>query len=76
MKVKPKSGRQRAHKELGDLMTDGTLKIKLQSAPEDGKANKELIKLLSDFFEVKEQNVIILSGKTSRQKLIEIHPSL
>lgn len=75
VKVTPKSGRQRAHKELGDPMADGTIKIKLKSAAEDGKANKELIELLSDFFEVKEQNIRILTGKTSRQKLVEIHPA-
>jgi len=72
VKVTPKSG----HHEFGAMMADGTLKIKLKSAPEDGKANKELIELLSDFFEVKYQHIMILSGETSRQKLVEIHPTL
>ncbi len=55
-------------------MADGTVKIKLKSAPENNKANQELIELLSDFFEVKEQHIMIISGATARLKLVEIHP--
>ena len=68
VRVHPKSGKQ----QLKAIMTDGTIKIDLKSAPEDNKANQELTKLLSKFFEVKSNNITILSGKTSRTKLIAI----
>ena len=70
IRVQPKSGKH----EISKLMTDGTLKIKLKSPAENGKANEELIKLLSNFFEVHHEKIIILSGKTGRNKLIEIQP--
>lgn len=71
VRVVPKSGKH----EIGDIMADGTIKIKLRSAPEQSKANKELIELLSDFFEVKYQHIAIISGETARLKLVEIHPA-
>ncbi len=70
VRVVPKSGKH----EFGDIMADGTIKVKLKSAPEKSKANQELIELLSDFFEVKYQHIMILSGETARLKLVEIHP--
>lgn len=71
IRVVPKSGKH----EIGDVMADGSIKIKLKATPEDNKANKELIELLSDFFEVRYQHIMILSGETGRIKLVEIHPS-
>lgn len=70
VKVQPKSGKH----EIGDILANGTVKIKLKSAPENNKANKELIELLSDFFEVRSPHIMILSGETSRLKTVEIHP--
>ena len=69
IRVKPHA---KTTQQLGTLMSDGTLKINLKSPAENGKANQELIELLSDFFEVKSQNIKIISGKTTRTKLIEI----
>jgi uncharacterized protein len=70
IRVVPKSGKH----EISGIMADGTIKIKLKSAPEKSKANQELIELLSDYFEIKYQHIMILSGETARLKLIEIHP--
>lgn len=70
IRVVPKSGKH----EIGEFMADGTLKVKLKSAPEQSKANRELIELLSDFFEVRFQHIMIISGDTARTKLVEIHP--
>lgn len=69
IRVVPKSGKH----EIVELMADGAVKIKLKSAPDKSKANKELIELLSDFFEVKYQHIMIISGEKSRVKLVEIH---
>ena len=48
------------------------LKIRITAPPTDGKANTHLIKFLSKEFGVTKQNVNIISGETSRYKVIEI----
>ena len=53
-------------------MEDGSLKIKLKSKPIAGKANMELIKYLSNFLNIKESDIEIHSGLTSRNKIIRI----
>lgn len=39
-----------------------------------GKANKSVIRLLSDFFNVSKNSVNIISGHKSRDKIIQITP--
>lgn len=51
---------------------DGSFTINLKSAPVDGKANDELIKLLAEKFDVAKANIRIKSGLSSRQKVVEI----
>lgn len=46
--------------------------MSIKSEPKHGKANKEMIKKLSDFFVVPENSIHIISGLTSRKKIIEI----
>jgi uncharacterized protein (TIGR00251 family) len=46
--------------------------ISLKSPPKGGKANLELIKKLADYFGVSNDEIRILSGKTSRKKLVEV----
>lgn len=67
VKVIPKSGRN----EITDII-NGTLKIKIKSAPEKNKANKELIKYLGKILKVPGQSILIVKGKTSPQKTIKI----
>ena len=67
VKVKPNSKEQKIIEE-----TDGSLIIRLKSPPVDGKANKELIKVLSKKYNVPKSYIRIKSGVSSRQKLIEI----
>ncbi|GBF36223.1 MAG TPA: YggU family protein [Methanothermococcus okinawensis] len=66
VKVIPKAKRQKVVEE-GDM-----LKIYLKSPPEDGKANKELIEVLSKHFKVSKRNIEIIRGKFSRNKIIKI----
>ena len=56
--------------EIFDQLSDGTLKVRLQTAPENGKANKALIKLLQKEFSAE---VVILSGETSSRKRIQMN---
>jgi len=51
---------------------DDHLRIRIKSPPIDGKANKELIAMLARDFDTKKAQVRINSGKSGRDKLIEI----
>ena len=51
---------------------DGALKVRIASPPVDGAANAQLIKLLSQVFDVSKNSVEILSGQTSKLKRVEI----
>lgn len=66
IKVKPLAKIQKIEE------VNGTLIVHLKSAPVDGKANQELIKLLAEKFAVPKSHITIKSGLSSRQKLIEI----
>jgi len=48
------------------------LKIKVRAKPERGQANKACIALLAKTFQVNEKNIILISGKTSHQKIFKI----
>jgi hypothetical protein len=56
--------------EFAGVMDDGTIKVKLTSAPIDGKANEELIKFLAGVMQIPKTNVEIISGHTSKNKLV------
>ncbi len=66
VKVVPKSSRNAILKE-NDL-----IKIKLTSPAEKGKANKQLIELLSKKLNIPKSNIKIVSGEHSRDKSISI----
>ncbi|MDD2907084.1 MAG: DUF167 domain-containing protein [Candidatus Gracilibacteria bacterium] len=58
--------------EFVGLMDDGTLKMKSKGIPENGKVNLEIIKFLSKELKISKDNIKIISGGTSRIKLIKI----
>ena len=68
IKVIPRAGVT----EVRGRMADNTVKIALRAPPSDGKANGELIKFLAGEFAVRPSSVRIISGKSSRKKLIAI----
>jgi len=53
-------------------LLDGMLKIKVSAAPEKGKANKCLIKFLSEKLGVKKNAIGIISGQTSPVKQVQV----
>ncbi len=65
--VKPNSGKS----EIEEL-ADGSLVVRLKSAPVDGKANEELVRLLSKHFHVPQKSIVIKQGSSGKKKLIEI----
>ncbi len=67
VKVVPSSGQNK-----WILDKNGALKCYLKSAPEKGKANKELIQLISKALKIPQSDVVIVSGATDRRKKISI----
>ena len=55
-----------------EIMDDGALKIDLAAVPEDGKANEELVRFLAKEFEVGRSDITIVSGFSSRTKIVRI----
>lgn len=68
IKVSPKMSKT----EFKKVLEDGTLKLNIKSAPEKGKANKEIIQYLSKIFDVSKKDISIISGETSPLKLIRL----
>jgi uncharacterized protein (TIGR00251 family) len=52
---------------------NGALKVRLHAPPVDGAANEALVALLAELLGVARRDVRILSGTTSRSKLVEIN---
>jgi uncharacterized protein YggU (UPF0235/DUF167 family) len=54
------------------VLADGTLKVRIVAAPERGKANAELCRVLAQHYAVAPSAVTILRGHTSAVKLVRI----
>lgn len=52
---------------------DGTLVVRVNQPPEDGRANAAVVDALAEHFGVKRRAVTILKGHASRRKLIQIN---
>lgn len=48
------------------------LKVRLAAPPVNGRANKELMEILSEYYKVKRNRISIIRGGNSRNKIIEI----
>ncbi|HUI68354.1 MAG TPA: DUF167 domain-containing protein [Nitrospirota bacterium] len=62
----------RASKNEITWMENGELKIRLTAPPVDGAANEALIRFLADTLSVTMSQVEIVSGRTSRDKIVRI----
>ena len=52
---------------------DGSYLVKVLSPAREGKANKELIDLLANYFRIPKSRIEIISGAKSRSKIVEIY---
>ncbi|HET8793678.1 MAG TPA: DUF167 domain-containing protein [Nitrososphaeraceae archaeon] len=48
------------------------IKLSIKSKPVHGKANQELLKLLSNYFQVSPDKIKIIQGIKSRKKIVHI----
>ncbi|MDR3326395.1 MAG: DUF167 family protein [Rhodospirillaceae bacterium] len=55
-----------------ESVNDNLLKISVTTVPEDGKANKAMINLLSKSWKIAKRSIRIVSGVTSRRKILFI----
>jgi hypothetical protein len=63
----PKASRNFVKKE------DGHLKVYLTQPAQEGRANTQLIELLSESLKIKKYKIKIIKGHKSRDKLVEIN---
>ena len=63
VRAAPRSSRAGIDGTLGDA-----LKVRIRSAPVDGKANKELIEVLADAFGLQKSAIEFKGGETSKTK--------
>jgi uncharacterized protein (TIGR00251 family) len=62
----------RAKSEGVGSLEDGTLVVRVNAPPVDGKANERVIELLARHFGVPRRNVRIAVGEGSRKKIVEV----
>jgi len=67
IKAIPASSKNMFKEVLGD-----TIKIKIKAPAVEGAANRELIKFLSKTFKVPKNEIVFLSGETSKTKKISL----
>lgn len=68
VRVTPRARRN----EIVEILSDGTVKIRLTSPPVEGKANAALVEFLSEILEVPPSHIDIVAGATGRDKLVSI----
>ena len=67
VKVKP-----RAREEKVIKISDTNFKVWVKEPPEKGRANRAVLKALSNYFDISQSDIKIISGSTSKLKIIEI----
>lgn len=67
IKVEPRSSKSEVVGPYGDA-----LKVKLNSPPVEGKANKELVEVLAREFGIPKRDVEIISGQSSKNKTVRL----
>ncbi len=70
VKVIPRS----ASSGIAGELADGTLRVKVAAAPEKGKANEELCRILAEHYGVARNAVSVVSGHTASLKLVRVLP--
>lgn len=67
VRVAPGATRSAVAGRLGDAW-----KLRVRAAPERGRANAEVVRLLADTVGVSPRNIRVVAGHTSRDKVVEI----
>lgn len=68
IKVQPRSSTN----GIVEIQADGTVRVKLNAPPVEGKANDALVHLLAEVLEIKKNAIEIKAGQTARLKIVRI----
>jgi uncharacterized protein (TIGR00251 family) len=68
IKVEPRSSKSGISGYYGNA-----LKVKLNSPPVEGKANKELIEVLAREFKISKKDIEIIRGEKSKNKIVRLN---
>ena len=55
-----------------DKISVNQLRVHINAPARQGRANQQLIKILSNYFKIPQSNINIVRGRKSRSKLVEI----
>ncbi len=58
--------------EVAEILSDGTVRIRLTAPPVEGKANEALVAFLAEILDVPASRVEIVAGATGRDKLVSV----
>lgn len=67
--VKAKPG---AHEEKVLKIDEGNFVVSVREVAEKGKANSAIEEALADYFNISKSRVHVVSGHSSRQKIVEV----
>ncbi len=51
---------------------DRDFKVKVKALPKKGEANREVVEIVADYFNIPKSHVKIIRGHTTRRKILEI----
>lgn len=68
VRITPRASRN----EIVEIQSDGTVRIHITAPANDGKANDELIKFLSEILGAPKTHIDIVAGASGRDKLISV----
>ncbi len=54
-----------------EVQSDGVVRVHTTTAPTDGKATNDVIKMLAEFYNVPKTSIKLVRGVTSRDKVFE-----
>lgn len=67
VRVKPN-----AKQDKIEMINESHFLIQVKEKPQEGKANKAVIRALAEYFEVPQSRIVLLKGQSSREKTYEI----
>ncbi len=69
IKVKVSAG---AKTEKIEEIEPGVFKVRVQEAPEKGRANARVASLLAEYFKISRSKVFLMSGASYREKIFSV----
>lgn len=67
VKIKPNSKIEKIKK-----IDSSHFEVWIKEPPQEGRANKRLIQLMSGYFKVSKQRISIIAGETSKNKILQV----